>query len=154
MDALTTVNAVLMNPSASDWLAEWVAGRLARFCRPAQLRREIEEILEDLTKKKIRLKQEAFDELVGKANEIIAYQSGEKPQKVAQKQVAFLQSIIADRGEDTRSQLAANAQLTDLVGTSSKQRSEFHEPGDAAHLTRKMLAEMEEIDEMEDAKYS
>lgn len=154
MDALTAVDPQLIRQTTSDMLVESVADRLARFVRPAQLRREIEQIISNLRGKETKLKQEAFDELLGKANELITQQSGEKPQTIALKQISFLKSVIADDEVDIRAQLSANLQLTDLIGTSAKHRSEFFEPRDIATMTRKMVAEMDELIEQEDAMNS
>ncbi len=154
MSALTTVDSQLMRQETSDMLVEIVADRLARFVRPAQLRREIEQIISNLRGKETKLKRDAFDELLGKANKLITQQSGERPQKVALKQIAFLQSIIADDDIDIRSQLLANVQLTDLMGTSAKYRSEFYEPQDTVNTIRKMLSEIDELVEQEDAMYA
>ncbi len=154
MDTLTPVDTRLTQQDASDMLVEYAASRLASFVRPFQLRREIEEIISELKGEKTRIKQGSFDELLNKAQQFIIEQSGEKPQKIALKQIMFLQNVVANNDFDVRSKLVANAQLTDLVGTSSKSRSEFYDPQDTAGLIRRMVEEMDDLVEQEESVYT
>ncbi len=145
MDALTSADTLLTEQSIGDMLVETVASRLARFVRPFQLRREIEEIISELRGKPTKISQDSFDELLGKAQEFLTVRAGESSQLIASKQIGFLQDVISDDGLDVRVQLAANSQLTDLVGTSAKTRSEMHEPGSIGELTRRMIGEMDDL---------
>jgi len=154
MDTLTPVDTRLTRQDFSDMLVEYAASRLANWVRPFQLRREIEVMISELKGEKIRIKQESFDELLNKAQQFIVEQAGERPQKVALRQIVFLQCIIANNESGFREKLAANAQLTDLVGTSAKSRSEFYDPQDTAATIRKMVEEMSDLVEMEDAVYA
>ena len=143
MNALTSVDTTLTEQSIGDMLVEAVASRLARFVRPFQLRREIEEFISELRGKPIKLSQESVDELIGKAQQFLTSRSGESPQLIASKQIGFLQDVILDEGLDIRVQLVANSQLTELVGTSAKHRSEMYDPDSTTELIRKMVDEMD-----------
>ena len=154
MEALTTVDADLMRQKAGDMLVETVATRLARFVRPTQLRRELEEIISELRGKPTRLNQDSFDELLGKDHNLNAQESSERPEKTVQKQIALLKDIISDDSLDAKVILTANAQLTEMIGTSAKYRSEVYEPQDIAAMTRRMVEEMGTLVEEEDAMYS
>lgn len=143
MNALTSVDTTLTEQSIGDMLVEAVASRLARFVRPFQLRREIEEIISELRGKVTKLSQKSFDELIGKAQQFLSIHSGESPQLVYSKQVGFLQGVISDDDLDVRIQLAANSQLTDLIGTSARHRSEMYDPDSTTELIRKMVDEMD-----------
>ncbi len=145
MDALTSADTLLTEQSIGDMLVESVASRLARFVRPFQLRREIEEIISELRGTPTRINQDSFDELLGKAQEFLTVRAGESSQLIASKQIGFLQGVISDDDLDVRIQLAANSQLTDLVGTNAKTRSEMHEPGSIGELTRRMIGEMDDL---------
>ncbi len=145
MDALTSADTLLTEQSIGDMLVETVASRLAKFVRPYQLRREIEEIISELRGKPTKLSQDSFDELLGKAQQFLTVRSSESPQLIASKQIGFLQDVISDDGLDVRVQLAANSQLTDLVGTSAKTRSEMYEPSSVSELIRQMVGEMDEL---------
>jgi len=151
MDALAPIDTLLANESLSDMLVETVASRLARFVRPFQLRREIEEIISNLRGKPTKLNQESFDKLLGQAQQFLVIRSGERLQTMALKQIGFLQDVIADDDIDVRVQLAANAQLTDLVGTSAKTRSEMYESESVPQLIRQMVGEMENLVEEKEA---
>lgn len=153
MDTLVPTDTRLTRQDFSDMLVEYAAGRLASFVRPFQLRREIEEIISELKGEQIRIKQESFDEFLNKAQQFIVQQAGERPQKVALKQIVFLQNVMANEDYDVRAKLAANIQLTDLVGTSAKSRSEFYDPQDTAATIRKMVDEMGDLVEMEESMY-
>ena len=143
MNALTSVDTTLTEQSIGDMLVEAVASRLARFVRPFQLRREIEEIISELRGKVTKLSQKSFDELIGKAQQFLSIHSGESSQLVYSKQVGFLQGVISDDELDVRIQLAANSQLTDLIGTSARHRSEMYDPDSTTELIRKMVEEMD-----------
>lgn len=154
METLTPTDTRLTRQDTSNMLVEYAADRLAQFVRPFRLRREIEEIISELKGEPVKVKQESFDELLNKAQQFIIDQAGERPAKVALKQIVFLQNIISDDDSDTKTKLMANVQLTDLVGTSAKSRSEFFDPRDTAGLIRRMVGEMEDLVEEEDAVYA
>lgn len=143
MDSLTSAETALTEQSIGDMLVETVASRLARFVRPFQLRREIEETISEIRGKATKLSQESFDELIGKAQQFLTFRSGESAQLIASKQIGFLQDVIADDDLDIRVQLVANTQLTELVGTSAKHRSEMYDAGSVTELVRKMVNEMD-----------
>lgn len=154
MNAVTTADTRLTRQDSSDMLIEYAAERLASFVRPYQLRRELEELIYTLTGEQIKLVEDSFDELIRKAQQFNAQQAGERPQKVAINQICFLQNAISNDSFDMRTKLVANAQLSDLVGTRSKDRSELLETGDVAELVRRMVSEMDELVEMEDDSYA
>lgn len=155
MDTLTPVNTELMRQDASDMLVEYAASRLASFIRPYQLRRELEELVSKLRDgEEVRINEESFNELVQKATEFNTKQAGERPEKIAVKQIAWLQNLMSNDNVDIRSKLAANSQLTDLIGTGYKNRSELNDTQDAAALVRRVVAEMEDLVDQEESVYT